>query len=65
MQRKPLRRLKLLSSIRRYFNLRENDDVITAWISLDDADEGNGAMRLLERSHLDGIVPHGATDPAQ
>ena len=28
-----------------YFNLRADDDVITAWIALDDSDEANGAMR--------------------
>ena len=30
---------------------------VTAWIAIDDADEGNGAMQFLPKSHLVGHIP--------
>ena len=41
-----------------YFGLASSDDILTAWIALDDADADNGALRYLPGSHLEGIVKH-------
>lgn len=31
---------------------------VTAWVAIDDADAENGAIQVIPRSHLRGIVPH-------
>ena len=41
-----------------YFLCRPADDVLTAWIALDDVDEGNGCLRYIDGSHRQGILPH-------
>ena len=41
-----------------YFLCHPDDDVITAWIALDDVDEENGCLRYINASHRGGIVPH-------
>jgi phytanoyl-CoA hydroxylase len=41
-----------------YFLCHPDDDVITAWIALDDVDEENGCLRYINGSHRGGIVPH-------
>ena len=33
-------------------------EVINVWLALDDADEDNGCMRVVPRSHLRGLLPH-------
>jgi phytanoyl-CoA hydroxylase len=47
-----------------YFLLEPADEVLTAWIACDDADEGNGCLRYIDGSHLLGILP-ATTDPEQ
>ena len=34
------------------------DDVITAWIALDDVNEENGCLRYINGSHKEGIISH-------
>lgn len=41
-----------------YFLCEPPDDVITAWIALDDVDEANGCLRYIDGSHKLGLVPH-------
>lgn len=41
-----------------YFLCRPADDVLTAWIALDDVDEANGCLRYIDGSHSQGILPH-------
>jgi phytanoyl-CoA hydroxylase len=41
-----------------YFCATPIDDVITAWIALDDVDEENGCLRYIRGSHLHPVVPH-------
>ena len=41
-----------------YFLCHPDDDVITAWIALDDVDESNGCLRYIEGSHLGPILNH-------
>ena len=41
-----------------YFKISPRDQVITAWIALDDVDESNGCLRYIDGSHLGEIVPH-------
>lgn len=41
-----------------YFCCFPEDEVITAWIALDDVDEENGCLRYIEGSHKRGLVPH-------
>lgn len=41
-----------------YFQCFPADEVITAWIALDDADAGNGCLRYIDGSHLGPILPH-------
>lgn len=31
---------------------------VTAWLAFTDSDEGNGAMRVIPRSHLGGLIKH-------
>ena len=38
-------------------------EVLNVWLALDDADEENGCMRVVPRSHTRGILPH-RHDPA-
>lgn len=40
-----------------YFQLEPADQVITAWIALDDVDEENGCLRYIDGSHLE-LLPH-------
>lgn len=35
---------------------------VTLWLSIDGADAENGCMRIIPRSHLGGLVPHGTAD---
>ena len=41
-----------------YFLCSPADELITAWIALDDVDESNGCLRYIDGSHLGGILPH-------
>ena len=41
-----------------YFLCEPADDVITAWIAMDDVDEENGCLRYIDGSHKLGLVPH-------
>jgi len=41
-----------------YFLCSPADDVITAWIALDDVDGENGCLRYIDGSHKLGLVPH-------
>ncbi len=41
-----------------YFQCFPADQVITAWIALDDVDEENGCLRYISGSHKEGIIPH-------
>ncbi len=41
-----------------YFLCQPADDVLTAWIALDDVDEDNGCLRYIDGSHRQGILPH-------
>ena len=40
-----------------YFNLVPNH-ALTFWIALDECTENNGCLRVIPRSHQDGILPH-------
>jgi ectoine hydroxylase-related dioxygenase (phytanoyl-CoA dioxygenase family) len=48
-----------------YFGVTSSDDVLTAWVALDDAVEENGALRYIDGAHLCGLVPHAITDVAE
>ena len=39
-------------------DFKPGDEVITAWIALDDVDEENGCLRYINGSHRGGILPH-------
>ncbi len=41
-----------------YFRCHPPDQVLTAWIALDDVDEENGCLRYIDGSHREGIKPH-------
>ena len=41
-----------------YFGCHPDDEVITAWLALDDVDEQNGCLRYIDGSHLGPIIPH-------
>jgi ectoine hydroxylase-related dioxygenase (phytanoyl-CoA dioxygenase family) len=41
-----------------YFRCHPDDEVMTAWLALDDVDEGNGCLRYIDGSHLGPIIPH-------
>lgn len=41
-----------------YFCCSPEDEVITAWIALDDVDEENGCLRYISGSQKMGLVPH-------
>jgi len=41
-----------------YFLCSPPDDVITAWIALDDVDGENGCLRYIDGSHRLGLIPH-------
>ncbi|HUG81577.1 MAG TPA: phytanoyl-CoA dioxygenase family protein [Bryobacterales bacterium] len=41
-----------------YFRCHPDDEVITAWLALDDVDEQNGCLRYIDGSHLGPIIPH-------
>ncbi|MEM7032384.1 MAG: phytanoyl-CoA dioxygenase family protein [Chloroflexota bacterium] len=41
-----------------YFRMQPADQVITAWIAMDDVDERNGCLRYISGSHQGGLVPH-------
>ena len=41
-----------------YFRCSPSDQLITAWIAMDDVDEENGCLRYISGSHLEGILPH-------
>lgn len=40
-----------------YFRLEPADHVITAWIALDDVDEGNACLRYIDGSHQGPLLP--------
>lgn len=40
-----------------YFLVRPDDQVVTAWIAMDDVDEENGCLRYIDGSHLGDILP--------
>jgi phytanoyl-CoA hydroxylase len=42
-----------------YFQFEPADEVITAWIALDDVDEANGCLRYINGSHKGPLLPHG------
>jgi ectoine hydroxylase-related dioxygenase (phytanoyl-CoA dioxygenase family) len=37
-------------------------EAVTLWVALDDADAGNGALRVLPGSHRAGLLPHDRDD---
>lgn len=39
-------------------------NTVTVWLAFDDADEGNGAMKLIAGSHLGGLIKHRQQDDA-
>jgi ectoine hydroxylase-related dioxygenase (phytanoyl-CoA dioxygenase family) len=39
--------------------------VLTAWVSLDEATEENGALRYIDGGHHSGLVPHAVTNIAE
>ena len=41
-----------------YFRCHPDDEVITAWIALDDVDESNGCLRYIDGSHTGPILDH-------
>jgi len=41
-----------------YFSCQPADDVVTAWIALDDVDESNGCLRYIDGSHRDPPLEH-------
>ncbi|MBX3010001.1 MAG: phytanoyl-CoA dioxygenase family protein [Caldilineaceae bacterium] len=41
-----------------YFQCQPADQVITAWIALDDVDEANGCLRYINGTHRGPILPH-------
>lgn len=41
-----------------YFRCHPDDEVITAWIALDDVDEANGCLRYIDGSHRLPILEH-------
>jgi len=41
-----------------YFQCAPADEVLTAWIALDDADESNGCLQYIDGSHQRGILDH-------
>ena len=41
-----------------YFQCDPGDEVVTAWIALDDVDESNGCLRYIEGSHLGPVLEH-------
>ncbi len=41
-----------------YFRCHPDDEVITAWIALDDVDEANGCLRYIDGSHRLSILTH-------
>lgn len=41
-----------------YFLCDPGDEVVTAWIALDDVDEENGCLRYIDGSHRGGVLPH-------
>ena len=43
-----------------YFRCHPGDEVITAWIALDDVDEENGCLRYIDGSHRMPILEHHA-----
>ncbi len=43
-----------------YFRLSPADQALTAWIALDDVDEGNGCLRYIAGSHKEPVLPHAA-----
>lgn len=45
-----------------YFRCTPGDEVITAWIALDDVDEANGCLRYIDGSHRLPILEHHKTE---
>ncbi len=45
-----------------YFRCHPDDEVITAWIALDDVDESNGCLRYIDGSHRLPILAHHAVE---
>jgi len=41
-----------------YFRCEPDDEVVTAWVALDDVDEENGCLRYIDGSHRGPILPH-------
>jgi ectoine hydroxylase-related dioxygenase (phytanoyl-CoA dioxygenase family) len=48
-----------------YFRCHPDDQVITAWIALDDVDVANGCLRYIDGSHLGPILPHNPVPGAE
>lgn len=44
-----------------YYFMLEPNEAVTMWLALDEVDEGNGCVRYVPGSHLDGMRPHGRT----
>lgn len=45
--------------------MTNSDDVLTAWVSLDDATPENGALRYIDGGHHQGLVRHQVTNIAE
>lgn len=45
-----------------YFGPNDRDGMVTAWIALDDADEGNGCLFFADGSHLGEVISHSAPE---
>lgn len=41
-----------------YFQCEPADEIVTAWIALDDVDESNGCVRYIDGSHRGDVVDH-------
>ncbi len=41
-----------------YFQCQPADQLLTAWVALDDVDAENGCLRYIDGSHRDGLLPH-------
>lgn len=53
---------KCTTLLGRYFGVTSSDDVLTAWVSLDDANPENGALRYIDGGHHQGLVRHEVTN---
>lgn len=44
-----------------YYFMLEPNEAVTMWLGLEATDEGNGCVRYIPGSHLEGMRPHGRT----